>query len=178
MATLANDIYAKLKTAVANANENTLDGTEILAIAATAVKNIGKELDVTYRVENGNANVDIGDYIFADTQTGEITITFPNNTDLTIGDVIFVRDIKGTFDNNKCTVDGNGKNVNGNTSVTLERKWWEYKFVYDGNEWKCEDIGNDLEFEDSGKGVILRDRSNGKRYRLFVENDQFGIEEI
>jgi hypothetical protein len=37
-------------------------------------------------------------------------------------------------------------------------------------------LGNDVEFTDAAKGVILKDRVNGNRYRLFMSNGVLGTE--
>ena len=44
---------------------------------------------------------------------------------------------------------------------------------------KANKVGTeDIEITDVAKGVILKDRGNDKRYRLYIENDQLGIEEL
>ena len=39
-------------------------------------------------------------------------------------------------------------------------------------------ITTDIVFTDSSKGVVLTDRANGKKYRLYVENGVLNLEEV
>jgi hypothetical protein len=53
-------------------------------------------------------------------------------------DSITIWDIKGSFNDNNCTIDGNGKNVMGATTCILDINNKEYHIIYDSNsdEWR------------------------------------------
>jgi hypothetical protein len=66
-----------------------------------------------------------------------------------------------------------------NKSELNQSSFISFKRTIDTVPDKANKLGEeDIEITDSSKGVILKDRGNGKRYKLFVEDDNFGIEEI
>jgi hypothetical protein len=89
-----------------------------------------------YSNVNANANVVARDFIKADTSGGAITLTLPASP--ADNNQIIVWDIKGSFNTNNCTIDGNGKNVMGATTCILDISNKKYHIIYDSNsgEWR------------------------------------------
>jgi hypothetical protein len=89
-----------------------------------------------YKNVNINTNVVARDFVKADTSGGAITLTLPASP--TDNDQIIVWDIKGSFNTNNCTIDGNGKNVMGATTCILDVNNKKYHIIYDDNsgEWR------------------------------------------
>lgn len=74
------------------------------------------------------------DYIFADTSVAVFTITMPLTPAL--GDTIFIIDNTSSFATNNLTVNGNGSAIHGVGDVVLDVDNLEYKFVFNGTEWR------------------------------------------
>jgi hypothetical protein len=89
-----------------------------------------------YSNVNANANVVARDFVKVDTSGGAITLTLPSNPN--DNDQIIVWDIKGSFNTNNCTIDGNGNNVMGDTTCILDIDNKKYHIIYDSNssEWR------------------------------------------
>jgi hypothetical protein len=89
-----------------------------------------------YSNVSADANVVARDFIKADTSGGAITLTLPASP--SDNDQIIVWDIKGSFNSNNCTIDGNGTNVMGDTTCVLDIDNKEYHIIYDSNssEWR------------------------------------------
>jgi hypothetical protein len=102
-----------------------LDDIEQLLKYAFNYKNIDADSGVVAR-----------DFIKADTSGGAITLTLPASP--TDNDQIIVWDIKGSFNTNNCTLDGNGTNVMGDDTFVLDIDNKKYHIIYDDNsgEWR------------------------------------------
>jgi hypothetical protein len=89
-----------------------------------------------YSNVNADSNVVARDFIKADTSGGAITLTLPSSPN--DNDQIIVWDITGSFNTNNCTIDGNGKNVMGDTTCVLDVSNKKYHIIYDSNssEWR------------------------------------------
>jgi hypothetical protein len=85
---------------------------------------------------NTNAYINAQDFIKADTSGGAIILTLPSSP--ADNDQIVIWDIKGSFNTNNCTIDGNGKNVMGATTCVLDIDNKKYYIIYDDNsgEWR------------------------------------------
>jgi len=88
------------------------------------------------RSADADADIFIGDYVRADTSNAAITLKLPKVPK--VGCVIEVRDITGSFGTNKCTLDGNGANINGAATADLAVNNMFVNVTYDGstNEWR------------------------------------------
>jgi len=70
-----------------------------------------------------------GNGYFVNTTSGAITVTLPASP--SAGDIVYVKDYTGTFDNNACTVARNGSNIRGATNnFTLEKSNSGAVFIY------------------------------------------------
>ena len=94
------------------------------------------KLGQNYRNVNDDQNVSAHDFIKADTSGGSITLTLPSNPN--DNDQLWVWDITGSFDDNNCTLDGNGTNIMGDDTFVLDVKNKKYHIIYDANssEWR------------------------------------------
>ena len=73
-------------------------------------------------------------FIFADTSANVITVTL--QAEPTIGNKITIHDNTGSFSTNNLTVDGNGKNINGNANLVLNEDNSTTRLIYNGTEWR------------------------------------------
>jgi hypothetical protein len=103
-----------------------------------SLDDIEKSIKGKYTYKNISADADIvaNDFVKADTSGGAITLTLPASP--IDNDQIIIWDIKGSFNTNNCTIDGNGKNVMGATTCILDVNNKKYHIIYDSNsgEWR------------------------------------------
>ena len=87
-------------------------------------------------VVTSDYNARIREYIYGDSTNGSFTITLPDNP--ANGDVIKILDVAGSFNTNNVTVNGNGKNIMGDSTATLDISNAEYELIFVGpnNEWR------------------------------------------
>jgi hypothetical protein len=90
----------------------------------------------TYKNVDADADINVSDFVKADTSGGAITLTLPASPN--DNDQIIVWDITGSFNSNNCTIDGNGKHVMGDNTCVLDIDNKEYHIIYDDNssEWR------------------------------------------
>ena len=102
-----------------------------------------------------NFTASVRDYYAVDTSGGVVTVTLPvspNN-----GDILFLVDPAATWNNNNVTVDGNGSNIEGDATLTLDVDSAHLGLFYDGTEWRIRDA--DV-FGDSGLNSTFLKASN------------------
>jgi hypothetical protein len=94
------------------------------------------KMTINFKIIDVDASINVNDFIKADTSGGAITLTLPSNPN--DNDQIIIWDITGSFNTNNCTIDGNGKNVMGDTTCILDVKNKKYHIIYDSNsdEWR------------------------------------------
>lgn len=96
-------------------------------------------VDVVGEVSTQNSDYTVGpaagEYIHADTSDGAITITLPSSP--SDGDFVGIRDKASTFGDNNLTLDGNGKNILGDSTFTFDvtDQPVEFEFNADRDEW-------------------------------------------
>jgi hypothetical protein len=110
------------------------DGDEIFYIFYSNVTQYKEVL--TYVDVDSNYTTNDLEYLFVDTTNGALTITLPATP--ANGTRIKILDVKGNFDVNNVTLDGNGHNVMGATTMTLDVENKEYTVIYygTGGEWR------------------------------------------
>ena len=86
-------------------------------------------------IKNANYTAVPGDFVFADTSAGIWTLQMPATPQL--NDLVVCKDLLGTCGQNKVTLDGNGKNINGNLNAYLDTPFATIWCIYDGTEWKA-----------------------------------------
>lgn len=76
-----------------------------------------------------NATANDNEFIFVDTEGGEVTITLPN-TSLAAGSAVSIYDRKGNFGVNKCIVNGNGNDILGKSTMNVKTPWSRVDFIW------------------------------------------------
>ncbi len=87
-----------------------------------------------WTVQTSAYTASVMERVLADTTGGAWTLTLPGSP--AAGDAVEVADGYGSFGTNSLTIDGNGNNINGSSSVTLSTNGARFTFVYDGAEWR------------------------------------------
>ena len=72
----------------------------------------------TGSIKTGTFTAVSGEGYFADTSSGAFTLTLPSSP--SAGNIVAVKDYKGTFGNNKLTIDRNGSKINGGNASNPE----------------------------------------------------------
>lgn len=70
-----------------------------------------------------------------DTTSGAVTVKLPASSGIQIGHRVRVIDSKRQFGTNACTVDGNGKNINGASTLVLNVQDGGGEFTWNGTTW-------------------------------------------
>lgn len=73
------------------------------------------------------------DYVILCNAIIPITVNLPASPN--VGDTYYVKDKSGNALANNVTVNGNGKNIDGNTHYTLNRNYESASFIFDGVNW-------------------------------------------
>ena len=94
-----------------------LDDTSTATTRLWSASKIQTELNnfvgVTFSIITSNYTAGKNEYIFADTSSSSWTLTLPASPSL--GDIVSLNDLAGTWDINNLTVARNGHNINGLT---------------------------------------------------------------
>lgn len=107
--------------------------TEVFRVAGKKEVHLGGERMQLTAVSTSPYNVLITDMnIMVDT-TGARTINLPANP--TNGDAYRIKDSTGTASSNNITVSGNGKNIEGTASATINTNYGSLFLVYNGTQW-------------------------------------------
>jgi hypothetical protein len=78
----------------------------------------------------GNNNLEVNNFYEV---VGPATLTFPANP--VEGNIIGIVDSQGTFPENPVLLNGNGKNIEGVSIFTLDKRDENIQFYYNGNRW-------------------------------------------
>ena len=94
---------------------------------------------------SGDADADVGQFMFVNTSGGPSNITLPPSGQMISGDVISIFDQMGTFNTNNVTVTPSFGTVNGGASYIADTNNTRVDFIWENEneEWKI-DIGGDL----------------------------------
>lgn len=94
----------------------------------------GMYIDTT-PVKTSNYTITSTDYIVPiDTTNNTLTISLPNLS-LTKGRIIIIVDINGSLSSNNCTIDGNGKTINGSSTFDMTQNYMSVTLWYNGTFW-------------------------------------------
>jgi len=82
-----------------------------------------------------NYSASANEYIFADSSTTDFSISLPTSPN--IGDTLYILDSKGVFDTTPILVSSSDNTIMGIfESITLDKPFEEYKFIFTGNDWR------------------------------------------
>ena len=95
---------------------------------------IDSKLEQYTNINSDYTNDKINNFIFADTSANTITITL--QAEPNVGDKVTIHDNTGSFSTNNLTVDGNGKNINGNANLVLSTNDSTTRLIFNGTEWR------------------------------------------
>ena len=95
---------------------------------------VDSKLEQYTNINSDYTNDKINNFIFADTSANIITITL--QAEPNIGDKVTIHDNTGSFSTNNLTVDGNGKNINGNANLVLSTNDSTTRLIFNGTEWR------------------------------------------
>ena len=87
-----------------------------------------------YRSTDSDIDVAGKDFIIADTADGEITITLPAEPADYAKVVVY--DVADTFATNNCTIDGNGKTIEGDTTLVCDADGMTVELIYVNDNWE------------------------------------------
>lgn len=100
---------------------------ENLAFSGSLVTSVTTPVSYPY-------NVDTIDYfIAADTTSAAVTINL--NSSPNTGQNIIVKDVNGNALINNVTVNGNGNNIDGSASFTINTNYQSVTLIFNGTEW-------------------------------------------
>jgi hypothetical protein len=100
-----------------------------------ATSAIGGGSSLNYIHKDANYTASNGDFIYADTLTnGSFTVTLPLNPN--DNDTIGWLDDKSSFEENNLVIDGNGVNIEGDSTFVVDVNKFNVSIVFDGNEWR------------------------------------------
>ncbi len=90
--------------------------------------------DMTWIVKTSNFNASANEKYLVDTGGGAVEVTLPSDPD--DGQIVFIADGKKNFDNNNCTVKGNGNDINGITGdYIISTEGYKAEFVFLTDNW-------------------------------------------
>ena len=90
--------------------------------------------NTTFDIVSSNATVAKNTRNACDVSSAAFTLTLP--TVPGTGDFVEIRQIAGDFSVNNLTVAGNGKNINGDTTLIVDVAYAQLALVYNGTEWR------------------------------------------
>jgi hypothetical protein len=116
-----------------------------LADAPTAITNLGlgtaatanvEDLTISWLLKSADYTASEGEKIAADVSASAWTLTLP--TDPEAGFAIDIAVIDGDASVNNLTIDGNGTNVQGDTTLTIDLATspLDISFIYNSTEWR------------------------------------------
>ena len=90
--------------------------------------------NTTFDIVSANATVTKNTRNACDVSSSAFTMTLPSVA--ATGDFVEIRQIAGDFSVNNLTVAGNGNNINGDASLTVDVAYAQLALVYNGTEWR------------------------------------------
>ena len=90
--------------------------------------------NTTFDIVSANATVTKNTRNACDVSSSAFTMTLPSVA--STGDFVEIRQIAGDFSVNNLTVAGNGNNINGDASLTVDVAYAQLALVYNGTEWR------------------------------------------
>jgi hypothetical protein len=84
---------------------------------------------------SSNISIDtsVGDYYYIGTLTGNITITLPASP--SAGEQYIIKDSSGYLNTYSATIDGNGNNIDGQATQTMNIQYMAITLIYNGTSW-------------------------------------------
>ena len=72
-----------------------------------------------------------------DVRNIEITVTMPLTLSVTsdVGRTMYIYDLYGNSGTNNITIDGNGRNINGISTIVLGNDYTSVKMIYNSDQW-------------------------------------------
>ena len=133
---------ADLDTAMAAASASNLSGLSNrgnaranLGLGTAATANI-EDLTISWLLKSADYTASEGEKIAADVSASAWTLTLPTNPEA--GFAVDIAIIDGDASVNNLTIDGNGKNVQGDTTLTIDLATspLDISFIYNSTEWR------------------------------------------
>ena len=87
-----------------------------------------------FSIKTSSFNATSGGRYGVNTVPGTITALLPASP--ATGDAIFFADAGGGYDANNFTVNGNGKNIIGDSTLTVSTNNESFGLFYNGTEWR------------------------------------------
>ena len=122
-----NDVYTKTEVDDALATKANIDDVY-------SKTEVDDKLEQYTFINSDYTNDKNNNFIFADTSANVITVTL--QAEPILGNKVTIHDNTGSFATNNLTVNGNGKNINGNATLVLSEDNSTTRLIYNGNEWR------------------------------------------
>jgi hypothetical protein len=106
------------------------------------VDSAGGTGSITWNQVSSSFAASVNTRYLADTSGGAFTITMPASP--SVGDTVYFADAARSWGTNNLTVDGNGNNVVGNTTLEVDVTEWNFSLIYNGTQWVFGDTSGNL----------------------------------